>query len=1074
MKSGPNAEMKRKRDEMDYLEDISLTYKKKKTQSNSDNQRKFNTQSLEEKYQTLVKDPLYTKNFIKTLNECFSLLKDAGWNEAEHAKLYLGLMNNPNYAKDLVAYFEQLRTCGYAYEKYEIYYCKGIKYAGYAKDLSECFGCFKDVEAHLDAKSLYLLQSMIEKSKNAHHLFPYLKKLNEMGFIELIIYSTLIEHSDYAEDLVESLKYLKENGFDYFECKKLYINLMKKASFARELIDCIEDFKEMGYSYAQHKIYYDSLIDSPHQAKKLVQAFKDLKESGFSYESHSFLYNIMMAVPEKAKEWIEHYKKIENLGFSTEKIKILFFAIINNPAYSVKLQKGFFLLKDSGFNLEEDEQLYFELAGRPSMADQWADGFRLLKEIGFEYKEQPFLYQKFLDNVENIGSFLIKCRNFNAGVFPYAQFKSFYHASILYPDFAQYILGNLVIFNPMYHASLFNNIFSSLTVSNPNRSLIIRKIKKLLQYAEKNVILNPMNKGFIQQEKELNDLLKEEFSFSEGPLNKASATYEIERILKQIAECNGEGVRLDYTDWQCYVLTLSNQETINLSLLLRNANLSQLELNDALLDSVDKMIQSIYSEWDEMLNRSENTVQALNDCLKKALYTYIGNYRYKNIGRIFRAEALDDNFSIIKVAEHKNKEALLCFILGCLINDATNKLNNLAATFHVEDIFLDRAEFLTNEVLAGRLANPWYFPALTSFSASKNGSCAFQKAGMVRTKLENPRRVLIVNKLEAEVLFSQGEQIITTQGPGFYISRIVNSPLLEKKNQYWVDFALQWALEHYLSQPYKDIPSVIKIGDKNIYRPNHNLPHVFRVQNAIELVLHYFSRYALEDEFKEFCQECSLEEIEWLRVAAVFSVTGRESEINAGSDLERYDRYRASSADHFMDFVNKTKNMQLPEVAHMAERVKHVVRYMGNPGYEKQPDGALGINNHPEASERQRRNFYYRVLSIAHKLDLPRCYTVSQYEASMKLCRDLSLVSDSQKNDYLEMIRYNIDLIKAHGGCLSCELTIQGEFVDTHIPYQAIYAESSTSLKRIYEISQTITKPEILNPISMRCSASFK
>ncbi|MCS5707992.1 hypothetical protein CC99x_003650 [Candidatus Berkiella cookevillensis] len=1044
-------------------------YKKKKAQDSAENQIKFNNQSLEEKYQTVIKDPLYTKISIETLHECFCLLEEAGWNEAEHSKLYMGLLNNPNYAKDLVDYFKQLKACGYVFEEYEIYYCKGIKYACYTKDLTESFGCFEKIEAPLNTKGLFLLQPMIEKSKEAHHLFPYLKELNEMGFTDEIIYSKLIEYSGYAKELMESLKYLKEKGFYYSECKKMYINLMHQASFARELIECIQNFKEMGYSYTQHQRYYDSLIDYPHQARKLVQAFKDLKEAGFSYESHSLLYDVIAAMPEKAKECIGCYKEIENFGFPLEKSKILFLSVINNSDYSLKLLKGFLLLKDSGFNLEEHEQLYWKLTNRPSMADQIAEGFELLKEIGFEYTEYPLLYQKFLDNIENIELFLIKCRSFNAGVFPYTQFKSFYHASILYPDFAQYIINNLIIFNPKDHVSLFNDIFSLLTVLNPNRSLIIRKIKKLVQYADTNVILTPIDEGFIQQKKELNALLREEFSFVEGPLKKASATYEIERILKQIAECNGEGVRLDYTDWRCYVLTLPNQETINISLLLRNANLSQLELNDSLLNSIDKMIKSIYSEWDEMLGRAEKTVQTLNDCLKKALYTYIGNYRYKNIGLVFRAEALDDKFSIIKVAEHKNKEALLCFILGCLINDATNKLNNLAIPPQVEDILLDRAEFLTNEVLAGRLANPWYFPALTSFSASKKGSVAFQKAGMVRTKLENPPSVLpIVNKLENEVLFSQGEQIITTQGPGFYVARIINSPSLEKANQYWSDQALQWALEHYLSKPYKECPSTIKIGDKNINRPNHNLPHVFRVKNAIELVIHYFSRYAIEDDFKEFCQECSLEEIEWLRVAAAFSVTGRESEINAGSDLERYDRYRESSATHFIDFVNKTKNMQLPEVAHMAERVKHVVRYMGNPSYEKQSDGAFGINNHPDASERQRRNFYYRILSVAHKLDLPRCYTASQYEASMKLCHDLSLVSDSQKNDYLEMIRYNIELIKAHGGLLSCDLTMQGKFVDTHIPYQPIYVESSTSLKRIYEISQTITKPEIMNPISTR------
>ena len=142
----------------------------------------------------------------------------------------------------------------------------------------------------------------------------------------------------------------------------------------------------------------------------------------------------------------------------------------------------------------------------------------------------------------------------------------------------------------------------------------------------------------------------------------------------------------------------------------------------------------------------------------------------------------------------------------------------------------------------------------------------------------------------------------------------------------------------------------------------------------------------------------------------------------------------------------------------MSDRMADVIRYMGNPGYESEK------NNHPDENECKLRNFFHRILSVAHNMDGARCYSPTQYHQSMWFSRDLSIKSDEQQNALNKIIRYNIQLIKAHGNMLRCDIQANGEFVDAHHDYKDIFAECSHSLKRLSEVTQTVPKPLITQP----------
>ena len=121
-------------------------------------------------------------------------------------------------------------------------------------------------------------------------------------------------------------------------------------------------------------------------------------------------------------------------------------------------------------------------------------------------------------------------------------------------------------------------------------------------------------------------------------------------------------------------------------------------------------------------------------------------------------------------------------------------------------------------------------------------------------------------------------------------------------------------------------------------------------------------------------------------------------------------------------------------------------------------------NNDLNRNERMSCIFFHMILNSAHKLDLLRCYTPQQFSKATKLCLDLSVKSLAQQTEYNQLLRYCMKLIKAHGDKLCTAIDSHDSLIAiTHSSsYQEPFHEASLSLKRLFEIGETVSKPEFL------------
>jgi hypothetical protein len=862
----------------------------------------------------------------------------------------------------------------------------------------------------------------------------------------------------------EILRYLLESYKD--EIGKLEINVACKAFLDIKNIEALLSF------------YPFESIDIPEYNDKL-SAIKQLLDNKISYHDYDALYHALIDTKNDPMELATAFTKLCNAGISYLDHETLYQFLIDFHYCANALANDFLLLWNFGITYQDNKGLYLDMLGTDARIKLY-DVLKLLNDVGIEYAHHA--------------------RYYNCNVLFANQDLTIYFFRML--SGSGYSLH--------VHAEIFNVYLNGLCSSQPERMRLMKLVNELCHYAKNNRLLERNDPAYDMQRNDLDLIVAnaEGCKYTAGPLNKSKATTLIERLLNVIVK--QDSVDLRYNASGHYILSMSGKIHGNLSLLIKNANLSQLILSDELVLQIGEYLEKVLGNtWLEQDDSPSIINSLLSDTHQKAISIYITEC-YTNINKLFRMEELDSRAEHCLVNQDNNNK-IVYFLLGCLLNDAANKLKYLPdqsaekqclekisahykvkMSEYVEDepglksllekslresvitidekecihfdrlaewypnyTLLDRGERLGDEEHQRRKANVWGFPALTSFSASKAGSPYFHEGNTTRTKLEIGRHYPIVNPDEDEVILPHGEQVLTTEGPEGLSSIIINSPLFEKPNHYWSDLALTNAFEHYLTKEYTQECSVITIDGIEIVRPNHNVTHTYRVMMGIDLVIDYFSEFAEDKMFKAFCHSLLKGNIEWLRICAAFSITGRESEIAATENLALYDTYREASARHLEEFASQSI-MGVPQL--LVDRIVHVLRYMGNPNYECEVTQPV-INDISDESERMKRNFCHRILTIAHKLDLSRCYSPDEYRKSMKPCLDLSVKTEAQKNKLNEIMSYMMQVTKAHGGRLSCDMQPDGTLVDVNTSYESIYAESSTSLKRLFELTALVPRP---------------
>ncbi len=611
-----------------------------------------------------------------------------------------------------------------------------------------------------------------------------------------------------------------------------------------------------------------------------------------------------------------------------------------------------------------------------------------------------------------------------------------------------------------------------------------------------------------------------------GPLSKNKSTLYLEFLMNKIIDIDEKKYSCYLNENNEYILSMDSGEPINLTLLLSNVNMTHFSLGSETLATLNKMLNrligSYYSVNPQIFHcdSSDQFAGKLPPYLLRAIQIY--NLRfYQNCNRLFRGEVLLQENDHISVGEN----VILNLALNCIIHAAINQMpiilkddtiypNERAIFKKIDNENLSKVkdeeqyqQLLNQELMAGTISQEEYhlvytryeylfllfsdftqllrderldektvedrcasriikIPALTSGSYDKNGSHFFRDKGFQRTRFHNIPHLfsiehLVKEKSEREVILPQGlTAIYYKSSDGILDASIVSSPKFQKSDDYWSQHALRYAYKHHLSQAYKHVSDARTIGDIKVARSNHGLAHTARVMSYIPLVIEYFQIHAKDEGFRDFCRDITHEQLQLLKIAAAFSVTGRESEVGFRDNLELYNQYRVASREHFEAYFKQTSEMfgmeklQAEEIASMSE----VIQHMGNPNY---PSFEAKTELMQQDNFRTRSYFYY-ILSMAHKLDLPRCYSKEHFFGAFGSMNDiLDTPIDESNQDFQQLMRYAINLMQEQGNMQHCDITPDGEWVNCHKSYRPPFGTCSTSFKALDRSISIVATPQL-------------
>jgi hypothetical protein len=430
------------------------------------------------------------------------------------------------------------------------------------------------------------------------------------------------------------------------------------------------------------------------------------------------------------------------------------------------------------------------------------------------------------------------------------------------------------------------------------------------------------------------------------------------------------------------LVSCPNGATYNLNLALKNANLEYLFINSpALLSAIaEKVFPS--EDKEELLSKTDQLGSIefrITKMEEKCVVNYSGT-GYGDINNLLRGKTPLNADSLVTT---------LCFSL--LTVSAINKNIDISYAFEkMSTIALMKAtmpklilpvKMLTRKDDANNLPPGIVSKMQKGGVVSQPGMLSFSEISVfsnrtIETKLSDVRQKSIASVSilpgEKEVLFPQmslfympDKNPAEPNAPVYTFNAIrVWGLATEHNDHYVVECALAKAFD-YLKAPYKDNPND-SFGGVN--RPNHALAHHVRVVTLIDPVLNYLKKYTNDPKLKKYIENLTSDQLIKIKVLAAFSKTGRESE--ASSRSEAYARYQKASADYMATFMREEMGMSEAEIEFYKETQEH----SGNPNYYSE----IGTEE-----ERQEKYCISHIFRLAHRLDLPRCYTKVEYKSTL-------------------------------------------------------------------------------------------
>ncbi|OGT55258.1 MAG: hypothetical protein A3F43_03300 [Gammaproteobacteria bacterium RIFCSPHIGHO2_12_FULL_42_10] len=988
----------------------------------------------------------------KHLSTMLTVLGQAGISHQDYPKLYEVAIQNILVIKRLPAVFEVLRQAGISHQDYPELYETAMEDACYPEKLSAVFS---------------LLRNKACKTVQEH------KKL----------YERVMRKPMYADQLIVSFAKLEQAGIGYQDHPTLYENVIQNpddGNVCMRLAGCVA-LKKAGINFSDRPMLYNTVIQGAMtRVNELTNGFEVLQEAGISYQDYPELYEDVIRQIGYAYKLVAAFEALKDVVVAPTQQNYLALYIFVAQNLTANIQPSLDKIKQLDLKVPDD----FEIIDNALRAGVMGlNILTWLQENKLQRDSHSYIYKVFFSGSPPLiirslyYASKIKCQlqdYFQINVPRTSKDGKAYHAQC--QEVQQLIdkvlsADNHIAEGPLNKsaASLkIEEILHRITIEDINniRMQYIDAVGYLLQFGnEPSIYLSELLKLVNFNHVELSDnqvtLLGAQIEAILGAFLNNLCDPNDPIVMKMLPDAARRAVNM-YISAAAYYQDINRlfrgvKPTSASCWVKRNVHSDSSIIANFLVGSLINWSAAelpkrlLYSEHRQILEkvileRETPDPQAIKQKIKSDPKFYEATLQIK-------LEA-----GIITREEYAKVVPLF------------SKLDTWFPSYGPAD----RGEDLEASEKDGELgieqrrtANPVFAPSVMSFSIFRDGSGYFNGQNMKHTKIETDNSTKpIINSTEGEILAAHGTTYLYTQNPaGGFFAREINSPGMIPKGGYLSSVAIAEAYQNYLSKPYaQQEQHQITMDGINIQRPNHGLAHTYRVMIYIDVVINYFAHHAKDETFRLFCHFITPDECEWLRMAAAYAITGRENECSATENLALYDEAREASQEHMQKFLTKYSVISKDGV--MRERMLDIVRWMGNPGYENAYQGKPAINQHTDINERLHRNFIYRILTLAHQLDLPRCYGPVQFSHAMEMALKHVTQSHEQQIDYILMLQYAINLINAHGDCLNTNLTSSGELISCSMQYRAPFHKVSSNLRQLREITETI-------PISRDCTENL-
>ncbi len=1004
------------------------------------------------KYETIYQAAIINLDASNMLPILINILKEEGIHPEDHLQLYekvVSHMSSIDYLKTVVT---ELKSRGINADEHPDIYLLLIENQSVPSFLSKVLDCLKTTGlSHEENKELF--KSMLAMMKN----WP-----KDIEIIELLYVSGLN-----PEQHLRLYKAALVNSIDTMSSDLILSRLRMINGF--------------GATVNEHFHIYEKIIENSNNYSRHNPSWKWLESEGILFQRHSDIYLAALETPSSYQFDLMEILKIfrENALSADDYPELFLLAIqqINQQSFScLEALKHFNLLNAEHAEIVKKTLFY---------GSEAIDLLLWLEKNHFSITSHPFIYQEFFlkENAFYLSRYRIS--HIKLKIEDYLK-----EHELCSPENEGYQAQNQKIMDIMDEVKSIENELSEGPLNKSQETLTLETIlKRIIAEGFDNIHKRIIAEGIDNIQMSFDKALGYILQFGDEP------EIYLTELLRLV---NFNHIELSNEEVEAIGLILKSIPVVLEELPILEANIIVKTLPEAARYELNRYVANKYymninrlfrgvAQTNDIEHTWMTPVEGKSNLIANFLSGCLINWAAAELPRILshseerqliekilKTEEEDFNEVIKEVSENEavflerlQKQRAEERISQEDYEKASLLFNELKGLFPNYGL-IDRGENLNEAqnngemaITARRQANPVITPSVMSLSVFKDGASWFDHEDLTRTKIETDNSTrTVINAYEGEILVPMGTSYqYTANSSGGFFAREVNSPGITPGGDKWSSTAIAEAYRHHLKNPYKDKIDQVVIDDKVVQRPNHGLAHVYRTMIYVDIVIDYFAKHANDETFKLFCRYISCEERQWLRVAAVFSITGRESEISAAENLTRYNEFREASMQHLAAFLKKYPPASENEAMH--ERMLHLVRWLGNPAYENSFKDQEKINDHEDENERLNRNFIHRILTIAHKLDLVRCYPADQFNHSMEICRSLSQSNDEQYIDYTGMIQYAVDLCNAHGDCLCTSISADKELINTHENYRSPFGLVSTNLRQLREMTETVKRPQL-------------